>query len=91
MTKEQRTYIAPVDILGIEYECGHCHAKHLVSVERFDRVLYSCPNCKEGLATATKHNEGTAGDDTRLHAFVDALRGLRELKVKLRLEIRDAV
>lgn len=87
MTAETRTFICPSDIVGIEYECGHCHARHLVPVERFDRVLYHCPNCKEGLATATDASSRKRGDDSCIHHFVEALREMHELTVKVRLEI----
>ncbi|MGA2204035.1 MAG: hypothetical protein ABSG40_18955 [Terriglobales bacterium] len=87
MTAETRTFIAPSDIVGIEYECGHCRARHLVPVERFDRVLYQCPNCREGLATATDASHTKRGDDSALHQFVDALKEIQNLSVKVRLEL----
>ena len=77
MTAETRTFIAPTDILGIEYECGHCGAKHFVPIVRFDRVLYQCPNCKEGLATATHPVSSQHSDESALYAFVNALKGMQ--------------
>ena len=88
MTAETRTFIAPGDIAGIEYECGHCFAKHLVSIARFDRVLIHCPNCKEGLATPSER--GKRSDESALHSFVSALREMQGLNVKVRLEISGA-
>ena len=91
MTAETRTFIAPTDILGIECECGHCSAKYFVPVVRFDRVLYQCPNCREGLAMATTHAiSHQRSDESVLHAFIDALKGMQNLTVKVRLEISDA-
>ena len=91
MTAETRTFVAPTDILGIEYECGHCGAKHFVPSVRFDRVLYQCPNCREGLATATTHaTSHQRSDESVLHSFIDALKGMQNLTVKVRLEISDA-
>lgn len=90
MTKELRTFISPSDILGIEYECNHCQSRHFVPIEKFDRVLYQCPNCKEGLATRTQASDvGQAKDDTILDNFVKDLAALKTLSVKLRLEIDE--
>lgn len=87
MTVEQRFFIPPSDIAGIEYECSNCHARQTVSLARFGRVLYQCPNCKEGMATAANPSSGKAADDTILHKFVDALKEMKNLTVKVRLEI----
>ena len=89
MTKEQRTFIAPTDILGIEYECGHCHARNLVPLDRFDRVLHQCPNCKEGLASLTTVNDVQPKDDRLIEHLVEALSALKQLSVKIRLEIQE--
>jgi len=91
MTAETRTFIAPTDIIGIEYECGHCHAKHLVPVERFDRVLYRCPNCQEGLATTANSSSAKRGDDSLLHQLVDTLKEMQGLTIKVRLEISGGI
>ncbi|HEX3941603.1 MAG TPA: hypothetical protein VHX11_08995 [Acidobacteriaceae bacterium] len=89
MTVEKRVFISPADLIGIEYECEHCHAKHLVPFASFDRVLYQCPNCKEGMATASNPNRPEQGDDAILHHFAEALGNLKNLSVKIRLQITD--
>jgi len=59
-----------------------------VPIARFDRVLYTCPNCKEGLATATNTSSGgKRGDDSLLHQFADTLKEMQGLTVTVRLEI----
>jgi DNA-directed RNA polymerase subunit RPC12/RpoP len=90
MSKEQRTFISPSDILGIEYECDHCRSRHFVPLERFDRVLYQCPNCNEALATRTQAGDARAKDDVILEAFVKDLTALKALNVKIKLEINES-
>jgi hypothetical protein len=89
MTKEQRTFIAPSDIVAIECECPHCQTRYSVPLSKFDRALHQCPNCKEGLATVTNVQCTKIGDDTLLHQFVEAMKDLSKLTIKLRLEIKN--
>lgn len=45
MTNEPRWYIELSDIVGIEFECGHCHARLLYSLAKApDRVVGGCLN-----------------------------------------------
>jgi hypothetical protein len=87
MTVENRTFIALDDIAAIEYECGHCHARHFVPVDEFQRVIYQCPNCKEELISGAHPNSSKPSDDAALHNFIDALKELRSRGLTLRLEI----
>jgi hypothetical protein len=90
MTSEQRTFLEARDIVALEFECGHCQARHVIPVDRFDRAIYECPNCKEELLTKTVRETGKTGDDILLRNFVTALNALRSgaLSVKLRLEVK---
>jgi hypothetical protein len=89
MTREVRITIEAKDILAIEYECGHCHARHLIPVERFDRVLHQCPNCKESLATLAKYGAEGGSDESILSALIDALKRTKNLSCKIRLQITE--
>ena len=83
--------MSPTDILGIEYECSHCHARHLIPIEKFESVLYQCPNCKEGMATATQANTSQKRDDSTLHHFVEALRDMQALTLQVRLHVSNSL
>jgi transposase-like protein len=89
VTVEKRTLISPADILALEFECPHCHARHTVQVAKLDRLLYRCPNCNEDLI---QHGPGDREpDDAVIHAFVRALGEMQRRKfgANLRLEITN--
>ncbi len=87
MTMQERLLLELGDILGIEYTCGHCQAKYLVPIERFDRVIYQCPNCKEGLVKSGHPDSTKRSDEAALHNFVEALLDLRSRELGIRLEL----
>ncbi len=87
MTMQQRVLLELGDILGIEYTCGHCQAKYLVPIERFDRVIQQCPNCKEGLVRTGHPDSAKGSDEYVLHDFVNMLRDLRDRNIGIRFEI----
>jgi ribosomal protein L37AE/L43A len=87
MTRELRTTIEPTDIRAIEYECSHCHSRHAVPIEKFDRVLLQCPNCKEAMATPSHYPHTTKTDETTLVALVNALQNAKDLTCKIRFEL----
>lgn len=48
MTNEMKCFIETSDILGVEFECGHCHSRFLYKLpEAPIRILTECPNCHE--------------------------------------------
>lgn len=83
MTMQEKIVIDLCDIAAIEYECPHCHARFCVSVDRFDRVIYQCPNCKEGIISGN-------GADASLEHFVQALLDLRNRKMQIKLELSSS-
>ncbi len=90
MTIQTRTLISLSDLIGMEYECTHCHVKYSVPLQKLDRPTLACPNCKEQWFD---HPRGPAVDvsEDALQHFVDCLRFLqaRQLPgVALRLEIK---
>jgi len=87
MTIEHRTLMEVSDIIGLEYTCTHCQAKHLIPLKRFDRVIYQCPNCKEGLVSGSHIDSGKRSDDAALLEFVSALADLQKRSLGIRLEI----
>jgi hypothetical protein len=90
MTIEQRTFIPLTDIVGIEFECGHCQSRHLIPLKRFDRILYECPNCHEQFISITPIERTlTRSDESILRAFIKALDDMQLLKVKIRLELSE--
>jgi NAD-dependent SIR2 family protein deacetylase len=47
MTIQKRTLISLKNVIGVEYECNHCHARFAVPIDRMDRPAMTCPNCRE--------------------------------------------
>lgn len=45
MTTEQRTFIELRDVVAIEFECSHCHARTSVAVEHFEQPPIRCHAC----------------------------------------------
>jgi hypothetical protein len=87
MTMQERTLLEPGDILGLEYSCRHCQAKYLVPIERFDRVIRQCPNCREGLVRTDHPESAKRSDEDALHNFVNALVDLRSRDIGIRFEV----
>ena len=77
MTSEKRFLISPKDILSIGFECSHCGATFFVPIEKLDRLLRQCPNCKESLATEAPVPNSDYSDAKVVFFFVDFLRQLR--------------
>ncbi len=74
MTIEQRTFISPKDIMAVEYECAHCHAKYLTPLKDFSRVIEQCPNCQKPLVHTTYLDSTKRSDERALYNFVETLR-----------------
>lgn len=87
MTIENRTFISPSDLLGIEYECGYCHSKYFIPLEKFAHVIYQCPNCKVALIGATHIDSTKRSDEGALLNFVEALKDIQTRPITLRFEI----
>jgi hypothetical protein len=48
VTSETRVFIEPEDVLGVEFECMHCHGRFLYRLpDKPVRILSTCPNCNE--------------------------------------------
>ena len=87
MTMQERTLLELRDILGLEYSCRHCQAKYLVPIERFDRAIRQCPNCREGLIRTDHPDSTKPSDEDALHNFVNALMDLRNREIPIRFEV----
>lgn len=89
MTAKLRTLIEPQDIIGLEYECMHCHARYGVPIERFDRRITHCPNCKEEWLQGKVPSGSAISNDQLLAEFVERLRAVqtRTFGAAIRLEI----
>ena len=84
MTSETRVFIEPDDLLGVEFECGHCHTCLTYKLPTVPtRIPHQCPNCNEPFYGPTR------GEDFR--SFFALLAGMRRLtegsNLKLRLQI----
>jgi Zn finger protein HypA/HybF involved in hydrogenase expression len=89
MTAERRILITLKDLIGMEFECGHCHARYSVALNRVDRMPAICPNCNERWISETQLSSGSLSDMVTLRRFVQCLQEVRErsLGAELRLEI----
>lgn len=87
MTNETKSFIEPNDILGIEFECGHCHSRFLYSlIEHPIRIIANCPNCQEQFYDLQRHESFK-----HLFAVFEVMPRLTEnSKMKIRLEIRPS-
>jgi hypothetical protein len=91
MTIQKRSLISLQDLLGVEYECTHCHARYSIPLDKLDRVTLSCPNCKEQWFDHPARTSINVSEDM-LHNFVGQLRALQSCQLKgvaVRLEIAD--
>ena len=58
MTNESRSFIDLTDFIGVEFECGHCHARLLYKLpEKPVRVVFQCPNCNERFYNADRQRD----------------------------------
>jgi DNA-directed RNA polymerase subunit RPC12/RpoP len=90
MTMHQRLILDLHDIVGVEYTCAHCQAKYLIPIEKFDRVIYQCPNCKESLVRPGHADSAKVSDEGSLLNFVGTLRDLRDREIGIKLEISSS-
>lgn len=93
MTVKLRTLIEPEDIVGLEYECAHCHARYGVPIERFERRTIQCPNCRiEWMDGGNAPSNTGMSNDQLLSEFVERLKAvqLRTFGATIRLEINGA-
>jgi hypothetical protein len=93
MTVQKRTMIAPGDIIGIEYECSHCHARYAVALEFADRLVSACPNCKEQWISSETPKTSIYADDKALLLFFARLKDVqaRVLGATVRFEIKNDI
>jgi hypothetical protein len=91
MTVEKKTLIAPQDIIGVGYDCKHCHSTYLVPLEKLSRITTSCPNCKEEWVSDIAPSNGVHSDASVLNNFTQSLKLLqtRNVGASIRLEIRE--
>jgi hypothetical protein len=86
VTVEKRTTISLEDILAVEYQCPHCNSRYNIPIEKFDRAINQCSNCKEPLVAmeASLHPQDLAFKD-----FVQTLKNLKNRGIAkiIRLEI----
>ena len=86
----QRTMLDLKDIIGIEYTCAHCQSKYLVPIDKFDRIIHQCPNCKETLVQSGRADNASINDEASLSNFIDNLRDLRDRGMGIKLEISSS-
>jgi hypothetical protein len=79
MTTQRRTFIDPCDIIGLEFECSHCHSRCSIPLAKFDRAVTMCSNCKQEWlngkpsTAARSGNDANYSDDQLISLFVDYL------------------
>ncbi len=90
MTTEKRTLVPLRDIIGLDFECPHCHTRCSFPLEKIDRLLYSCPNCHERWVREPKNQSGLEPDTTVLQALQRYLRESqrRDFDAVIRLEVK---
>jgi predicted RNA-binding Zn-ribbon protein involved in translation (DUF1610 family) len=92
MTIEKRTLISPQDIIGMECECTHCHAKLLVAIKRVDGFPTMCPNCGKRWIGEEQPSSGEVAENIILSHFIGYLADLQaRLGKKIRFEISGEV
>jgi hypothetical protein len=94
MTTQRRTLIELGDIVAIEYECRHCHARYSVPVDRADRRPGRCQNCREDWLDPQNGDTSAKGsavysDDQLVSEFVGNLREAQRRKfgAAVRIEV----
>ncbi len=69
MTFEARQLIGFEDIVGIQYECLHCHAKQIFPIVALHRAPSKCMNCNEEWFSGAM-KDGDKRFNLHLSAFV---------------------
>jgi hypothetical protein len=89
VTIQRRTLISPQDVIGLEYECNHCHARYSVPLGKCDRVTAICPNCNERWLKETQDTSSRLPDVAIIRGLVEFLHEVktRQLGATIRLEI----
>jgi DNA-directed RNA polymerase subunit RPC12/RpoP len=84
-----RTLVDLKDITGIEYECLHCHARYTVPIEKIDRPVFDCPNCKEQWISSETPPDSDFADARAIDLFLKFLKELqnRHMGATLRIEV----
>ena len=93
MTVEKRTLISPKDILGIECECIHCHARLLVAIKKIDNFPVMCPNCGKRWMSEQQPSSSEVSESVILRHLITYLDDLQRTKVgqSIRFEIASEV
>jgi len=84
MTHETKHLINVSDVIGVEFECKHCHARISLPPDA-TRALWQCPSCNEDwlLPNTDEHN----AIQTLLAVFKSTERALQGRSFSLRLQI----
>jgi len=96
MTFEKRCLIETEDIIGIQYECGKCHAAYLVPIERINPdkfaaiAMNACLHCgeKTGLLLGTNDMKTFLEFNEALAKIADVMKG-RNLKLRLNIKCAE--
>jgi hypothetical protein len=93
MTVEKRILIAPQDIIGLECECSHCHARCSVTLKRIDRFPFLCPNCEKRWISETQPSSGEVSQARLIQLFIQCLADIQKgtFGAAIRLEIAGDV
>jgi hypothetical protein len=88
MTIERRTFIDLSDIMALEYECKHCGARHSIPLNKMDRGIELCPNCREEWLSDAER-PGKQRDTDAVRWLVTWIRDIRqrELGATIRFQI----
>ena len=78
MTTETRTIITPSDLIGVGFECSHCHATFIVPIDKIDRLAEECPNCRESFVRSPQPLVEEHPDQDSLRYFVKFLKEVRQ-------------
>jgi len=91
MTIQKRTLISPQDIIGIEYECKHCHARYVVTMKQIGETVFHCPNCKCIWVRSDTPTTSNYSEEKVMRIFGEFLRELqdRPMGAIIRLELAE--
>lgn len=90
MTIQKRALIDLRDVVAVEYECNHCHARYTVPIEATDRYIDGCPNCREPWLS-TRSGTSEPPDDQLVRMLLGYLKDARSRKfgAAVRLELAE--
>jgi len=96
MTFEKRCLIETDDIIGVQYECGKCHAAFLVPIGRLNPDQFAaiamrpCLYCQEntGLQLGTNDMKTFIEFNEALAKIADVMKG-RNLKLRLNIKCSE--